>query len=130
MSIRFSKIPDIDITQIISAGFEELDSISISTNQDALPLPSSGIGWRVFPSANLQIRGVQSSVDGTVILLFNDTDSGTLTLKHDNSNAALGNRIYAPHLVDLKLEEIGSAYLRYDSTLGGGSGGWHILEKD
>jgi hypothetical protein len=77
------------------------------------------------PTGAFSISGIGKGSEGRILVLHNDS-SGTMTLKHNNSGSAVGNRIYTSSAAD---ETAVISLLIYDNEaklwfeLGGTGGG-------
>lgn len=113
----------------LAADFANLQPVTWAVDQHNVALPT-GSGWRINLAANRDLTGVAGGTDGKVLLVFpGGAGSGNLKIKKLNTSSAVGNRFVTPDLADYDLKEKGSVYIRYDSTLDGGNGAWHVLDN-
>ena len=90
-------------------------------NQDNVAVPSEKTVMRVSSSADINLSGLNASVNGRIIVLVN-VGANDITLKHNNSSTA-GNQFKLPGAADIVLAPDGSVTLMYDTT----SAVWRVL---
>ena len=102
--------------------FNNLTPVAWIVNQNNVPL-SSGGGYRVNATTDIDVTGFAAGADDHRMLLFNSsTVNKNVKLKHNNTNSAVGNRILGTGQSDLTILPYMSVMIRYDATLAA----WHI----
>lgn len=76
-------------------------------------------------NGNATFTGIAGGVDGRLIRLLNDTESYTLTIRNEDTNSAVGNRIETPNGEDILLAPELMVALIYESD----SQVWHLASQ-
>lgn len=123
-----SDIPSLTVGGSVSSDFDNLVSLPVNSNTTILPLPAAGVTGYRFDNVTIlnNVVGMEAANNGDMYLFF-ITNDNEIDFVHDSAAAPLGQRFYLPNRQQFDFKEFSSVYVRYDSSLGGGSGGWHLV---
>ena len=126
-----SKIISRPVGDSIVPDFLNLDNVTWSGNQNNLPFPVGGSGFRVtLDTATIYIRGIDAASHGTMLLIYNGANiGGTYNIRIQNLHASgtVGNKFVNVGTSDITILRYRNVYVRYDNTLDSGNGAWHVL---
>lgn len=106
--------------------FDNLFSVSGTTNRNNLPIPAGASGFLVTGGNDIDLTGIAGGVHNQVVLIFNQkSNKKKIKLKHNSSNSLAANRFLLADEGDWTIQKNSSALLRYDGTLNR----WHLLES-
>ena len=71
---------------------------------------------RIDVSMAIDLTGIVAQPSGTMICLYNQTATHTVSILHDNANSTAANRFYCPGAATYSLTTFQSVWLRYDGT--------------
>ena len=107
---------------------EPLDPLTVALHQNDYALPPNGAGWRFHVTSDINITGLTAAPNGTILLMFNaGPTKKKISLRHNDAASLIANRFFLWDEVNLDLKLYESKFIRYDSLLNAGNGGWHCI---